>query len=357
MYRLRIALAQVNPVVGDLEGNTEKIRAFIRKARKADADIVVFPELAVTGYPPDDLLLNRRFVEDSMACVRSLIKATRGIAAVIGCIHATGKDINNAVAIIANSKLIGIYGKSFIKEKSYFDEPRYFTGGDGVPGFRIGTVDASVCFPDELALPDKGHGSRLLVCPGALPFRVGSGQEKALAGKAKKNSAVIVYANMAGGQDELVFNGESLVMDKKGRVLARGLAFEEDLLVADVDLESDMGPAGNNRHERIAIPVNRKRPCSDIKTPRENGCSPLKGYTGPLSRERGLCGEERIFEGGAGLKRRNGFGPRCRHCGGRGRERKCNGCVFMPTRYTSAESSEDAYALGENLGIGIINVR
>jgi NAD+ synthase (glutamine-hydrolysing) len=241
---LRIAAAQLNLVVGDLEGNAARILDAYERAEEAGADLVAFPELAITGYPPEDLLLRPAFVAQAVEALEKVAARTGRTAAVIG-FPEPDRDLYNAAAVCANGRVLGVYRKHLLPNYSVFDEERYFEpwAQDG-PLFSIGGVKVaiSVCedawSPAGPVLTQAAGGAELVVNINASPYFSGRLRERAtmLATRAADASVPIVYVNLVGGQDELVFDGASMVFDESGVLLARGKQFVEDLLVVDVDV-------------------------------------------------------------------------------------------------------------------------
>ncbi len=241
----RVALAQVNSTVGDLAGNTAKILAYLERAKAAGAALVAFPELAVTGYPPEDLLLKPRFIKDNLERIREIAAHATGITAVVGFVDADD-DIYNAAAILHDGAVAGVYRKTYLPNYGVFDEERYFRHGSEQPVYVIGgvRVGVSVCediwYPTGPAATQAAAGAHVLVNINASPYHIGKREqrEKMLATRAFDNQVIVCYLNAVGGQDELVFDGASLIFDQGGRLLARGRQFEEDLVVSDLDVES-----------------------------------------------------------------------------------------------------------------------
>jgi NAD+ synthase (glutamine-hydrolysing) len=246
MQSFRVALAQVNPTVGDLKGNARLVGSYIRKAKKAKADLVAFPELVLTGYPPEDLLLKPSFTDANLKTLKQIIPETRGITAVIGFINKQD-DIYNAAALIHDGKWLGTYHKHYLPNYGVFDEYRYFQKGDSILVFaRAGlTIGLSIC--EDIWQPtgplslQTVHGDvDLAVSISASPFYRGRSKEREqmLSTRARDHTVAIAYVNIVGGQDELIFDGNSLVLDEKGNVLARGRGFCEDLVVADLNVRN-----------------------------------------------------------------------------------------------------------------------
>ncbi|MCK5179867.1 MAG: hypothetical protein KAR32_10085, partial [Candidatus Omnitrophica bacterium] len=242
---IRIAAAQINSTVGDLAGNREKIAENIRRAKEQDADIIVFSELTVCGYPPEDLLYKDHFVRDNIKVLRSLIKETAGITAIIGFADRDKKkNLYNAAAVICNKHLKGIYRKEELPNYGVFDEKRYFQQGKNNKIFSIGKEYFGVSICEDLWV-DKGvcqwqarAGAQLLINLSASPYDVGKfkEREKLLKKRAKKEKVFVCYVNLVGGQDELVFDGGSLIVDPQGTIVASGKQFCEDLVIADINI-------------------------------------------------------------------------------------------------------------------------
>ncbi len=245
---LRVALAQVNVTVGDLEVNTEKIRTAMQHAHAAGAHIVCLPELALTGYPPEDLLLKPGFVAANLRRLDELIDASRdlpGLTAVIGFVD-RDHDIYNAAAIIHEGNLAGTYHKHYLPNYGVFDEYRYFQAGRKAPVFLINDVHVGVTVCEDVWYPTgpmtlQAHaGAEVIININGSPYHAGKGtfRETMLATRAADNGVIVVYLNMAGGQDELVFDGGSMVFNEQGTLIARAKEFAEDMLVVDLDTAS-----------------------------------------------------------------------------------------------------------------------
>jgi NAD+ synthase (glutamine-hydrolysing) len=243
---LRLALAQINVTVGDLEGNHHKLLDQLRKARDLGAHLVVFPELALTGYPPEDLLFKPRFLQANRSALDELIQATQGIAAIIGFVDRQD-DIYNAAAIACDGQLIDIYHKTYLPNYGVFDEDRYFQSGNTAGVYRLNGITFGVTICEDIWYPGGparqqalAGDAELLINISSSPFHDGKEllREQMIATRATDNSAVLAFCNLVGGQDELIFDGGSLIIDQEGRITARSPRFEEDLLVADIDIEA-----------------------------------------------------------------------------------------------------------------------
>jgi len=246
---VRLALCQMNATVGDIAGNGARIRAGMRSAREAGAELVLFPELALTGYPPEDLLLKEHFLAAAAATLRELAEEARGIVAVVG-FPERAEDVYNAAAILAEGRVHAIYRKVYLPNYGVFDEQRYFQAGRGgavidlagassPEGERIGvTVCEDIWEPGPPASEEAHAGATLILNISASPYHAGKGaqRERMFAQRARENLACVAFCGLVGGQDELVFDGHSVVVDHTGTTIARAAQFREELLVCDVDL-------------------------------------------------------------------------------------------------------------------------
>jgi NAD+ synthase (glutamine-hydrolysing) len=241
---MRLALAQINSVVGDLEGNRDRVLRRLEEAKEAGADLVLFPELVVTGYPPEDLLLRPSFVRAAEGTLGEIALATRGIVALVG-VPLLERDLFNACAVCAGGEVKAWYRKRFLPNYGVFDEDRYFAPGSDLLLLEHGrtlvgpTICEDVWQPGPPATDLALAGAELIANISASPFHVGKDREREemLVTRARDNACFLAFCNAVGGQDELVFDGHSLVLDDEGRVLARAPGFEECLLVVDVDPE------------------------------------------------------------------------------------------------------------------------
>jgi NAD+ synthase (glutamine-hydrolysing) len=246
--RLRIALAQIDVAVGDLRGNADRIIASLEAAFADGAQLVCFPELALTGYPPEDLLLKPSFIADNLRILEELARQTRrypGLTAILGFAD-RDVDIFNAAGVLHGGELQGVYHKRFLPNYGVFDEDRYFSAGRESPTFTIAGVQVGISICEDIWYPDgpparqARTGAELLVNISASPFHVGkqAARERMLGTRAADSGAIVAYLNLVGGQDELVFDGSSVIFDEEGELVARARAFAEDLLIADLDVEA-----------------------------------------------------------------------------------------------------------------------
>ncbi len=244
MRRMRVALAQVNPTVGAIEANARLVIDWMERARRAGADIVAFPELTLTGYPPEDLLFKPAFIEANLRALADVAAESRGITAVLGFVDKRD-DIFNAAAVLHDGVHAGTYHKQYLPNYGVFDENRYFQSGTESPVWVLGktVIGANICediwYPTGPTTLQALAGAELVVTINASPFHARKAQhrERMLATRAADDLVSLAFVNCVGGQDELIFDGQSFVFNEKGECIARGRAFEEDLLVADLDLD------------------------------------------------------------------------------------------------------------------------
>jgi NAD+ synthase (glutamine-hydrolysing) len=245
MHTIRVGIAQINSTVGDLSGNTKKIMESIDQAKSLGVDLLTFPELAITGYPPEDLLFKPQFIKQNKECLDKIIEHSSDIAVVVGFVDSEG-DIYNAAAVLYNKKLVGVYHKFYLPNYGVFDEDRYFQAGREYPVFIIYGISIGITICEDMwyeagpAIVQAYAGATVLINIGASPYHAGKGlfRERMLATRASDSLAIVVHNNLVGGQDELVFDGNSLIINERGEVIARGKQFEEDFVVTDLDVES-----------------------------------------------------------------------------------------------------------------------
>ncbi len=235
----------MNATVGDIAGNAERIRAGLHAARDAGSQLVLFPELALTGYPPEDLLLREHFLADAGAALRELASATHGVVAVVG-FPERAEDVYNAAAVLADGAVRAIYKKVHLPNYGVFDEHRYFQAGAAGAVLELGedriglTVCEDIWEPGPPATDEALAGATLIANISASPYHAGKGgeRERMFAQRARDNLAFVAFCGLVGGQDELVFDGHSCVIDHTGNTIARAAQFREELLVCDVDLHA-----------------------------------------------------------------------------------------------------------------------
>jgi NAD+ synthase (glutamine-hydrolysing) len=371
MRTIRITMAQINPVVGDLAGNRDKIIDAIKSAKKLKADIVALPELAVTGYPPEDLILKPQFVKDNLKTLREIQRAATGIVAIVGFVDSNHDRLFNAAAVLTQGQHIYTYRKIFLPNYGVFDEYRYFSPGGRYPVFTVRGVGVGVNICEDIwyeegpARVQALAGAELIVNINASPYHKGKGKERLtmLSGRAKENNVIISYTNTVGGQDELVFDGQSVVIDQCGKVIARGRQFEEELLTVDIPVPGAASCFPDDRDQfsdfMDYVSLSEKPAAARKKLP-------VGQPTKPLS----VCEEvyHALVLGTRDYMRKNGFRSAVIGLSGgidsslvaavaveaMGKENVFG--VFMPSQYSSNESCEDAYDLARNLGIKILEI-
>ena len=337
---MRLALCQINTTVGDFSGNTAKIIEYIARAKLLKADICVFPELAVTGYPPEDLLLKQKFVKDNQDALKEIAQHVKGITAIVGFVDKNGKDLYNAAALLGGGKITGIYHKNHLPNYGVFDEKRYFKPGDEpfttkVGGVKIGlNICEDLWIEDGPVKTDAAFGAEVIIAINASPYHAGkvAEREKLIQKQAKENGLYIVYTNMIGGQDELVFDGYSMVVDKNGKIISRAKGFVEELLLVDLPLGEDKEKPSVSLQKAGILPL-----AEEVYTALVLGTKDYVTKNGFTKVVIGLSGgiDSAIVAAIAvdALGKENVTG------------------VFMPTRFSSKESLEDAEGLATALEI------
>jgi NAD+ synthase (glutamine-hydrolysing) len=362
---LRVALAQVNLTVGDLAGNAARIVEWSARAREGGADVVAFPELAITGYPPEDLVLRRSFVLDNIAALESVAAAVRGIAAVVGFVDEAEYDglpvLYNAAAIIHDGAIVGRYHKQRLPNYGVFDEIRYFRPGTTSDIYRIAGVNVGVNVCEDIWFEDgpvRGQtraGAEVILNINGSPYHRGKGghRERMIADRARDNGVAVCYVNMVGGQDELVFDGHSIVVDARGELIARAAQFQEQLLVVDVEVPGDASSRTDAVHvsdgrdgERVPIGeqtlVEPLEPVAEVWHALVLGVRDYVGKTGFDTVLIGLSGgvDSSLVTAIAA----DALGPE--HVV----------AVSMPSRFSSEGSKSDAQLLAERFGVRLMTI-
>src|SRR6476619_2837454 len=289
---MRIALAQINTTVGDLEGNRALILSRLEEARSTGADLVLFPELAVTSYPPEDLLLRPGFVRAARRSLEEIATATTGISALVGVPWFDG-DLYNGCAVCSDGEIKAVYRKRFLPNYGVFDEERYFASGRDLVLLRLGEALVGVTVCEDMWQPGPPAtdlalvGAQLLVNVSASPFHVGKDREREemFANRARDNSAFVALCNMVGGQDELVFDGHSVVLDDEGEVVARAPGFEEALLLVDIDPTAAIGRRLTDARRRALAREREEAPTPtvvELVTAPRHDTPPAPGGVAPL---------------------------------------------------------------------------
>jgi NAD+ synthase (glutamine-hydrolysing) len=375
MRQIRVALAQMNATVGDLRGNTERILQLIGEAATRGADLVAFPELALTGYPPEDLLFKRQFLDDAASHLEQIAAASHDLVVVVGAPHVEGGDLYNAAAVAHGGRVVDFYHKMYLPNYGVFDEDRYFQRGRQCPVFVVNGVGVGVNVCEDVwyavgpITVQAAAGAEVIVNISASPYyrSRGTSRQNMIAARAADHELYMAYVNMVGGQDELVFDGQSLVFDHHGELLARGPQFEAALLVVDLDADAVF-------NSRLHVPLHRQESTSAVPRigepvvhsisehrEREPGppvagviCEPLE----PLAEVYAA-----LVTGTRDYVRKSGFDKVLIGLSGGidsaltaalavdalGPENVVT--VFMPSRYTSEASGVDAQALADNMGI------
>ena len=377
MNQIRIALAQINPVVGDISGNIRKVISYIKKAKKKCADIVAFPELVLTGYPPEDLLLKHQFVNDNIEALEKVKAASSDITTIAGFVDWNG-GIYNAAAIISNGRLRDIYYKKHLPNYGVFDEYRYFNPGNRYPVYNLDGVRFGVNICEDMWYEDGPSkvqslsGAGLIININASPYHMGKAvlREDFVSKQALQCGVSHVYVNMVGGQDELVFDGGSFIADSRGRIMVRGNYFKEELIVVDIGVPDRTGSLSPPDRKLLKSIVSKDEKIEEIKI---RGVRIKKNNT--VVKQKKII-QMTFFEeiysalvlGTRDYICKSGFrGVVIGMSGGvdsalvatiavdaLGRE-NVHG-VFMPSVYTSRESFEDAHGHAKNLKIKITTI-
>jgi len=375
MKLLRVALAQINSTVGDLAGNSKRISHYIKKARGHGADIIAFPELALTGYPPEDLILKPQFISDNVNELKKIAVRTTGITVITGFVDAEKNSLYNAAAVIADGRIADIYHKIFLPNYGVFDEHRYFKAGKRFPVYHIAGAKIGINICEDIwhregpARAQALAGAEVIININASPYEMGKPavRERIVKERSSENGVMIAYLNAVGGQDELVFDGFSMVYDHEGRMIARGKQFEEELMVLDLDLEG-LRKFRKGRGKSSAMLSARAADAVKKITVPATEYPERKKLRGPAL-EPVPESEEEVYKalvlGTADYVKKNGFkGVVIGLSGGIdsslvatiaadaiGSENVAG--LFMPSKYTSQASREDAFGLAGNLGISI----
>ena len=364
---LRVAIAQINTIVGDFKYNADKVKAWIKKARKMDADVVLFPELTLTGYPPEDLLHKEGFIQENLATLQKIISHTKGITAILGYVEPAGGRLYNSAALISDGKLLGRYRKTCLPNYGVFDEKRYFHEGSGLVRFTQKEVTLGVTVCEDIWFAD-GPGKRLclegnvdvLLNISSSPYHKGKGKDREamIRARARQYRSFIVYANLVGGQDELVFDGQSLVIGPSGKLIAHGNSFVEEMIFADLELQ----PKSRKEKSVTSKPVGMKTYRAALKENRGHSKKPF-----PARQFRRREEMEEVYEalvlGTRDYIVKNGFKKAVIGLSGGidsamtaaiakdalGPENVVG--VLMPSPYTSKESGVDSLALAGHLNI------
>jgi NAD+ synthase (glutamine-hydrolysing) len=381
MDTIRVGLGQIDVTVGDLEGNLNKILKYLETAKNLGVDILCFPELAVTGYPPEDLLLKPSFIEDNLDALDRIRNVTEGLTVIVGFVDRK-EDIYNSAAIINDRRLVDVYHKRYLPNYGVFDENRYFQSGFRAPVYKLGRVifGANVC--EDIWYPGDPTREQALLGDAQIIINISSSpyyaskvksRERMLSVRASDYSVIVVFCNLVGGQDELVFDGHSVVIGERGEVIARASGFKEELLLADISpgrvFRSSLHDP-RKRKEKHALWLESKQ-AEVIEITKEEPSRDSRPRITPKVEEV-LGVEEEVFRalvlGTRDYVTKNGFKKVVIGLSGGvdsslvaviavealGKENVIG--VSMPSRYTSSGSIADAEKISENLGIELITL-
>lgn len=391
--QLRLALAQINLTVGDLSGNVARILTAARAARAAGATVVCAPELAIPGYPPEDLLLKPGFISDNLRAMDDLRRASAdlsGITIITGFVDRE-QDLYNAAAVIREGDLVGVYHKQYLPNYGVFDEDRYFSAGSSAPTFVIDGVHVGISICEDIWYPNGAPtmqayaGAEALLNISASPYHVDkqAARERMLSTRAADTGCIVAYLNTVGGQDELVFDGSSSVFDGRGELVARAKAFAEDLLVVDLDVEEAFRARLHDprrRKDRDALSETFAPPIIVSLAPAPARHAPHVSVHEAVTPALGASGRieplpdrlEEVYRaltlGVGDYVRKGGFTEAIVALSGGidsaltaaiavdalGAEKVLG--VSLPSRYSSRGSRDDAHALAENLGLRFMTI-
>jgi NAD+ synthase (glutamine-hydrolysing) len=361
-HALRLALAQLNPTVGDVEGNAALVAEAIGRARDAGADLVLLPELTISGYPPEDLLLKPHFLAACEEALEALAPQVEGVVAMVGC-PVRDAALHNGLVVIADGRILTRYRKVHLPNYGVFDERRYFepgpvgemvAGGGALIGL---TICEDIWQPGPPASDEAAAGARLIVNASASPYHRFKGveRERMVAERARETGAAIALCNMVGGQDELVFDGHSFVVDPHGRTLARAAQFEEDLLLCDVEIPTAEPATGAAVPLTAALPIGSRTrdPLPDrispVKEPVEEVYAALVTGLRDYAAKNGFDHAVLGMSGGidsalVGVLAADALGG------------ESLTCVVMPSPHSRPETQADARSIGENLGSEVVEL-
>ena len=378
MPTLRLGLAQINTTVGDLDGNAAKVLEYVDRARELGVDLLSFPEMTVTGYPPEDLLLRPQFIRDNLAVLQRVVKGCQGITVVVGFVD-RDHDVHNAAAIIHDGRLVDVYHKQFLPNYGVFDENRYFQAGTRCPVYVVAGIGVGVSICEDIWYPDdptraQAHaGAQVIININGSPYHMGKRRfrEQMLATRASDYSVFICYTNQVGGQDELVFDGASMVVSPLGEVLAQAAAFEEELLICDLDVEEAFQARLHEPRRRKERPASgastsvarvhvSDEPLAEKKPPVQRRCAPTMGDDAEVYSALVLGTRDYVLK--------NGFRKAVIGLSGGidsslvaaiavdalGSENVVG--VAMPSRFSSEGSVRDARELADSLGIQLMTI-
>ncbi|HWP92247.1 MAG TPA: NAD+ synthase [Thermodesulfobacteriota bacterium] len=388
---IRIGLGQIDVCVGDLEGNLKKILEYIESAKNLGVDILAFPELAITGYPPEDLLLKPSFIEDNLEALDRVRKATDSLTVVVGFVD-RNEDIYNAAAVIHNKELVDVYHKRYLPNYGVFDEDRYFQAGSRAPVYKLGNLIFGVNICEDIWYPGDPTREQAVLGNAQLIMNISSSpyyaskvgyRERMLSVRASDYSVIMAFCNLVGGQDELVFDGHSVLIGERGDIIARASGFKEELLVADINIShvfrSRLHDPRRRKEKYVlglesegveVIEINDVETTRRVVSTKENKKKALPQVAPKV--EKFLDREEEVFRalvlGTRDYILKNGFKKVLVGLSG-GVDSSLVGViavealggenvigVSMPSRYSSSGSITDAEGLAKNLGIELLSI-
>tara|TARA_Y100001970_G_scaffold237900_1_gene298694 strand:- start:2897 stop:4612 length:1716 start_codon:yes stop_codon:yes gene_type:complete len=360
---LRISLAQINTSVGDISGNVDKIVFYLQEARKLESDIVAFPELAITGYPPEDLLHRSQFLKSNIVAMQQIVKESKDIVVIFGFADSDGSNLYNSAALAFNSKIIGVHRKHLLPNYGVFDEQRYFSSGNTCDVFKIDDTKIAINICEDI-WSDNGplntqsnNGASLIININASPFHIDKRitREKTIINQAIKNNVQIAYVNQVGGQDELVFDGSSMIVDNNGKIKSRASQFSEDLITHDVNIKNPKSITTDidNDKNTFYIPKYISEKSTNITTKLTNPIAPIEEIYQALV----IGTQDYVYKSGfkkviialsGGIDSSLVAAIAVESFG----KDNVTG-ISMPSEFSSEGSKTDAYKLSENLGINI----
>lgn len=379
MRLLNLALAQIDTIVGDFEGNFRKIAVYIERARKMGADVIAFPELALTGYPPEDLLLKPEFIEDNLKYLHKLLDLTEDVTAIVGFVD-RDDDIYNAAAVLHKKKIAGVYHKIFLPNYGVFDENRYFQSGQRVQVYTLNDVRIGINVCEDIWYPGGPTrdqtlygGAEVVINLSSSPYHYGKAHDrhKMLSVRAEDNDVILAYVNLVGGQDELVFDGNSMVVSEEGKLLCKAASFREELLTVTLHPDNVFKKRLHDprrRKEKLVFPAERSLELTDLEP---GGTKTVTDFPNSGVAEF-LEDEAEVYKAlETGLRdyvQKNRFEKVVIGISGGidsalvaaiavdalGKENVIG--VSMPSQFTSQSSKDDAHLLAENLGFTLYEI-
>jgi len=380
---IRIALAQLNPTIGDVWGNSALVGRYIEQAKSLQAQLVAFPELVISGYPPDDLLLKKSFLADGRRCLEEIAASTTGISAVVGCVDEQDGRLYNSAALLGNGRIKGMYHKHHLPNYGVFDERRFFTPGDDVILAEIDELTLGLTVCEDLWLENGPHadcaaaGASIVINLNASPFHAGKGRErlKLVQRRARQHQVAVAYVNCVGGGDEVIFDGQSFVVSAEGKLLSRAEQFHEELLVFDFDPDAQVAAEDWEAADDGLLvgkgASERDEPGTVIVVDLNSGVQPPQSALEPkIAIELDPAAEVygALVVGVRDYMAKNGFSKALAGISG-GIDSALTAAVAAdaigpenllgicnPSEFTSSQSTQDAKQLAENLGFELITM-